>query len=98
MRSDDDDVVRDGKFVRVPMMIMDGRTVAVDCGPGGPNRPGFRYSREGQAVRDKAYDEMVKRTENAWKSEARRIADTERAAEPPLCEDARENAYQQYKN
>jgi len=95
----DDDIVADGEIVRVRMLARDGRTVAIDCGPGGPHRPGFRVSTDqaAQAARDKAYDAMVKEAENAWKSEAQRIADIEFAAEPPLCEDAREDAYQRYK-
>jgi hypothetical protein len=100
-RDDDDDnyVLKDGESLRRRLLAMDGRTVAVDCGPGGPHRPGFRVSTDqaAQAARDKAYDAMVKEAENAWKSEAQRIADIEFAAEPPLCEDAREDAYQRYK-
>ena len=97
---DDDDIVRDGERVRVPMMLMDSsRMVAIDCGPGGPHRPGFRVSTDKAvyAARDKAYDAMIKRTSDAWKSVERREADVEIAAEPPLCEDAREDAYQRYK-
>jgi hypothetical protein len=93
---DEHKVLRDGERVRVPLVMMDGRTVAVDCGPGGPHRPGFRYNREAQAVRDESYDAMVQQAANAWKSDTRRIADTERAAKPPLCEDAREDAYRRY--
>ena len=95
---DADGVLRDQRALRVRMVMMDGRSVAVDCGLGGPHRPGFRYSPEAQAVRDKAYDTMVKTAENAWKTAAQAAADTERFAEPPLCEDAREDAYLRYKD
>jgi hypothetical protein len=81
------------------MLMMDSsRLPTIDYGgdPLAAHRPGFRRAAD-QAVRDtsdRAYDEMVKQAQNAWKSETQRIADTERAAEPPLCEDAREDAYQ----
>lgn len=86
--------------VRARMVAMDGSVIPADGNPLSLHKPGFRYStdRALQDSRDRAYNEMVRRTENAWKSEARRIADTERAAEPPVCEDAREDAYQRYKN
>jgi hypothetical protein len=55
---------------------------------------GFNPSEESA----RAYEEMKQRQSNMWRSPARAAADTERAAEPPLCADAREDAYQRYKN
>jgi hypothetical protein len=86
--------LKPGRKIRVPMMMRDH---ARD--DDALHRPGFRYGTdEQQAESRRAYDEMVRGMENAWKSPERIAADTERAAEPPLCEDAREDAYQRYKN
>src|SRR5262245_40004766 len=100
MNEDDDafderGLLKSGRSIRVRMTMMDGRTAVVDCGLGGPHRPGFRrlVNEAAQDARARAYDEMVKRTEGAWKSEAQRIAESEQAAGPPLSEDPREDAY-----
>ncbi|HMF29764.1 MAG TPA: hypothetical protein VKE42_13380 [Candidatus Cybelea sp.] len=102
MTQDDDEIIRNGGKIRVPMMMMDSsRTVAIDYGddPPAAHRPGFRRAAD-PAMRDasdKAYDAMLKRMSNAWKSVERREADAEIAAEAPLCEDPSEDAYQRYK-
>jgi len=77
---EDDEVLRDGERVTVPMTIMDSKALA-----------------DARADADRAYDEMCARVSRAWKGPQRIAADTECAAEPPLSEDARENAYLQYK-
>jgi hypothetical protein len=101
---DDEDVLRDGQVLRVPTHLMDSLQRSVASARDGTvfdaslHRPGFRAA--GQAsddARTRAYDEMCRDMADAWKSDAQRIADTARAAEPPLCEDARENAYLKYK-
>jgi hypothetical protein len=96
-------VLKDGERLRVALIAMDATQKAVVAADGDPlslHKPGYRFAtdRAVQDARDQAYDEMVKAAESACKSEAQRIADTERAAEPPLCKDAREDAYQRYKN
>jgi hypothetical protein len=98
----DDEPLRDGERVRVPMIMMDSnRMTAIDYGddPLARHKPGFRRAAD-QAMRDaghRAYDGRVKRMSDAWKSVERREADVEIAAEAPLCEDACEDAYQRYK-
>jgi hypothetical protein len=103
---DDDErkrVLKDGERLRVALTAMDATRKAVVAADGDPlslHKPGYRVStdRAVQDARDQAYDEMVKAAGNSWKSEAQRIADAECAAEPPLCQDSREDAYQRHKN
>jgi hypothetical protein len=88
-------VLRDGEALHVPTMLR-------DAAPGfdaSLHRPGYRVADQAaQDARDRAYADYCRRQESAWKSPQQAVADTERAAEPPLCEDAREDAYQRYKN
>ena len=52
-------------------------------------RPGYRFAVD-RSAQDAAYRQMVQRQEVAWKTSAR---DAAIAAEPPLSEDPREDAY-----
>jgi hypothetical protein len=89
-------ILRDGEVLHVPCMARDSALPPV---PGFDayhlHRPGPRSTMSDAAVA--AYHEMIKRNEGAWRSPQRAVADTERDAEPPLCEDAREDAYQRHK-
>src|SRR5262249_10905976 len=78
----DDEVIRDGQSVRRRLLAMDARAGAVDCGPGGPHRPGFRYaSDEQRAAADRAHEKMVAEATDAWRPPARRESDMEAACE-----------------
>jgi hypothetical protein len=99
---DDDDerrrILRDGEKLSVHMTAMGSAAIAADGIPLDYHRPGFRLAaKDARDASERAYAEMISRMQDQWKSPARTTADTERVAEPPLSEDARENAYLQYK-
>jgi hypothetical protein len=73
-----DEVIEDGGVVRCPVVLMDSmqRRVAFDAAN---HQPGYRFAAAADAtVRDArrhaldARDAMIKRAENAWRSDARR--------------------------
>ena len=80
---DDDEVIRDGERVRIPMLMRDGATTAVDyCStdPLAAHRPGFRRAADA-GVRDaseRAYQQMCRDAENAWRTPERARQDAER--------------------
>ena len=87
---DDDDrrVLKDGEKLVVNMMMMDSVQRAVAAAFDGSvfdasrHRPGWRTGDAvQQEARDKAYDEMVERTSNAWKSPQRIERDREAACD-----------------
>jgi hypothetical protein len=100
---DDDDaldergILKPGRSIRVRMVAMDSAAIATDGIPFDHHRPGYRFVGD-RSAQDAAYNEMVRREQSAWKTAAQVAADTERAAEPPLSEDPREDAYLKYKN
>jgi hypothetical protein len=77
-----DEPLKDGERLYVPTMVVDSATLAADGVAFDHHKPGYRLGDAASAdPRDSAYYEMVWRTEGAWRSDARREADTEAAAE-----------------
>jgi hypothetical protein len=76
---DDDDILRDGQRLRVPMMmrdhltplqraVLDHNTVVVDdSGDTALNRPGYRYI-QGMDRSEEARNDYIRDTMNAWRS------------------------------
>src|SRR5262249_36956834 len=87
-RDDDDDdyVLKDGERVRVPMLVRDSATTAIDyCStdPLAAHRPGFRRAADA-GVRDaseRAYREMVARSTGEWRTPQRVEQDREAACD-----------------
>ncbi|HMF29322.1 MAG TPA: hypothetical protein VKE42_11155 [Candidatus Cybelea sp.] len=81
---DDDYVLKDGERVRVPMLVRDSATTAIDyCStdPLAAHRPGFRRAADA-GVRDaseRAYREMVARSTGEWRTPQRVEQDREAA-------------------
>jgi hypothetical protein len=72
---DERGVLRDGKAIRVGLMMADAArrgTPLVHDGYGGPigGKPGFIVSDAGQATRDQAYRQMCDELRNAWRQPA----------------------------
>jgi len=83
---DEDDTVRDGEVVRVHMLARDSRTAAIDycsADPLAAHRPGFRRAAN-PAVRnaaERAYQQMCRDAETAWRSPERAKQDAEAACD-----------------
>jgi hypothetical protein len=70
IEDDDERVLRDGETLRRSLLMMDA------------HKPGVRVSTdEQQRRRDEAYDQMVKRAENSWRTPQRVGDHTEREAQ-----------------
>src|SRR5262245_30949909 len=90
----DPDIVADGEYIRVPMMLMDvgrGRVylkpkptasdAAAPTFDASLHRPGYRVGDQAaEDARAKAYDEMLARMSNAWRTPQRVEQDREVAA------------------
>jgi hypothetical protein len=103
MRYENDDdafdergVIKPGRAIRVPILAMDAAQIAADGIPLDHHRPGYRFVGD-RSAQDAAYTQMIRRQEAAWKTPAQAAADIERASQPPVCTDERENAYEQHR-
>jgi hypothetical protein len=93
-------ILRDPEKRTVPVVAMDGRTVTVDNGLAGPNRPGFRYATDQAAldVIESAWHERNGVVASAWKTPERAAADQADLAQraDDAAGDPREVAYRSY--
>lgn len=84
------DELEDGVVVRVPLLMMDSRTVLDDGVLTGLHRPGFRYTATDAVAVTKvqmARDEYQDRLTNAWRNAAPTVEDVE-TVDAPTVEDA----------
>ena len=98
---DDDEIARDGEFVRRPMQFMDFAAVRAwfdQCmgRPQDATTPFPAANRDAEAAKAKAYADYAARISNAWKGEN---ADKQTPPQPPAQRDAqrvKEAAYAAY--
>jgi hypothetical protein len=73
-KNDDDDIIQDGKSIRVPIHMMDGmdevqRAVAgVPAFDAAAHRPGYRSMIDTAAERRATYDDYKARLSSAWRT------------------------------